>query len=348
MTTGSPHFPVRQQWLAQRAEPVLLPEQVIFDAHHHLWDRPDSRYMSAEFLADVHSGHDVRGSLYVQCRTGYREFGPEILRSVGEVQTITQWGAATPTYPIGMVAFADLQLGLSVAPVLDQLLSVGNGRVRGIRNSTAYHPAAAVQSNPIPSPDGLLTTDAFHASAKLLSKTGLCLDVWAYHTQLHEVYEVARQAPELTVVIDHCGGPLGVGPYTADRLSVFEQWRGSLARLASLPNTRIKLGGFGLAVMGYRYAELALPPDSTMLASDWSPYVQTCIELFGPERSMFESNFPVDKGQFSYGVMFNAFKRMAMGYSPSERDDLFWRSAARCYGIDDTIFLSKTKETTDE
>ncbi|RYH06569.1 amidohydrolase [Tropicimonas sp. IMCC6043] len=345
MAQASPHFPVRENWLALVEEDVLAPEQPILDAHHHLWDRPEGRYVTADFLQDVRSGHDVRASLYAQCRTGYHSEGPEEMRPLGEVETIARWSAGQPDFPAGFIAFADLQLGAGVGPVLKALVETGDGKVRGIRNTTAFHPHPAVRSNSNPPPDGLLRSEAFGEGAREVAAAGLVLDVWAYQSQLDEVAALADAVPELTIVVDHCGGPLGTGPYKHDDRACFADWRARLAQLAERPNTRIKIGGFGLTVMGYGYALAKLPPCSERLAADWVPHVEACLESFGPKRAMFESNFPVDKGQFSYRTLWNAFKRLADGLGPDAREDLFWRSAARCYGVDEALFSTDTGRT---
>ena len=339
---ASPHHRVREDWLALGQEETLAPEQPIFDCHHHLWDRPEGRYRAEELMADVASGHDVRASLYVQCRTGYRDHGSESLRPVGEVETVLHWTRGQGRFPAGIIAMADLQLGDDVRPVLDALTEAGQGRVIGIRNTTAWHADPAVRSNPNPPPAGLLKTSAFIDGARVLVAHGLTLDVWAYQTQLDEVRALAAAVPELTVIVDHCGGPLGVGPHDRFDTQNFRAWRDALALVAALPNTRIKIGGFGLGVFGWRYADAALPPHSETLAEDWRPWVETCLDLFGPNRAMFESNFPVDKGQVSYRALWNAFKRLAAPLSAGERDDLFWRSATCAYGIDDQIFAHDT------
>ncbi|TZG32540.1 amidohydrolase family protein [Agrobacterium sp. B1(2019)] len=342
---ANPHFVVREDWLSTVQEEIIAPEQPILDAHHHLWVRPDGRYGAAELMRDVSCGHDVRASIYVQCRTGYRaDVGP-LLQPVGEVETILEWCQNQPNYPAAMVAFADLQLGSGVRDVLDRLIEAGGGKVRGIRNTTAYHADPAVRSNPNPPPDGLLRSDAFLDGARTLAKYGLTLDVWAYHTQLGEVLDLAAAVPDLTVVIDHCGGPLGVGPYRPADPGVLADWRRSIAALAYLPNTRIKIGGFGLAVLGYRYADVPQPPHSEQLARDWEPYFAHCLESFGSRRAMFESNFPVDKGQYSYGSLWNAFKRLSSQLSSEERDDLFWRTASRSYGLDEQFFTKDRGRT---
>ncbi|WP_321448609.1 amidohydrolase family protein [uncultured Cohaesibacter sp.] len=342
MKAASPHFKVRDAWLKLVREEVIDAEQPIFDCHHHLWDRPEGLYGADELAADVGDGHDVRASLYVQCRTGYVAHGPEEMRPVGEVETILDWSKDQPHLPVGLVAFADLQLGAAVRPVLKALKAAGKGRVLGVRNTTAWHADPAVRSNPNPPPDGLLRTDAFLAGAREVAKEGLCLDVWAYQSQLAEVAHLARALPELTIIVDHCGGPLGVGPYRIDDKTSFVAWRSALAEVAALPNTRIKIGGFGLTVIGYRYADEERPPQSERLAADWRPHVEDCLALFGSERAMFESNFPVDKGQFGYRTLWNAFKRLSDDLDSKARDDLFWRTAARCYGIDERIFTTHT------
>ncbi|MBP1852765.1 amidohydrolase family protein [Rhizobium halophytocola] len=345
MATSTPHFPVREDWLALTSEEVLAPEQVILDPHHHLWDRPEGRYRAEELYDDVLSGHDVRASIFVQCRTGYREDLAPALQPVGEVETIRSWCRHQTNYPAAIVAFADLQLGDRVRAVLDALAEAGEGLVRGIRNTTAYHPHPAVRSNPQPPPDGLLRSSAFLDGARIVAEYGLSLDVWAYQTQLDEVFHLAKAVPELTIIVDHCGGPLGVGPYHRGDPNAFAEWREALSRLADLHNTRIKIGGFGLSVMGYRYAERQTPPLSSELAADWSPFYAECLECFGARRAMFESNFPVDKGQFGYRTLWNAFKRLAGDLSAEEREDLFWRSAAGCYRIDDQIFANDRGRT---
>lgn len=289
-------------------------------------------------MADVGAGHDVRASLYVQCRTGYRTDGPEALRPVGEVETVLDWTRGHDRFPVGIIAMADLQLGDAVRPVLEALAEAGQGRVKGIRNTTAWHADPAVRSNPNPPPDGLLRSDAFRAGAQAVAAEGLSLDVWAYQTQLDEVRALAEAVPELTVIVDHCGGPLGVGPHDRFDPDNFNAWRDALAPVAALPNTRVKIGGFGLGVFGWRYADDDLPPQSDTLAADWRPWVETCLDLFGAERAMFESNFPVDKGQVGYGALWNTFKRIAAPLTAEEQHALFWRSAARSYDIDEQIF----------
>ena len=331
-----PHATIREEWLSRHEEPILDPEQPILDAHHHLWDRPGSRYRCEEFLADLAKGHNVRASIYVQCRTGYREYGPDALRPVGEVETIRRWAcnAVATAFPAKIIAQADFMLGAATEPVIDALVEAGDGMVCGIRNTTAHHPDPRLISNPKPAPAGLLKADAFRDGVRAVAKAGLVLDVWAYQTQLDDVFDLVAANPDLTVVVDHLGGPLGAGPYRDNRSEHFAAWQAGVERLAQLPNTRMKIGGFGLMVMGKDYHLSDTPPSSEELAQDWQAHVDVCLNAFGAQRIMFESNFPVDKGMFAYPVLWNAFKRLAGPLSADERAALFYGTAAETYGVE--------------
>jgi predicted TIM-barrel fold metal-dependent hydrolase len=227
----------------------------------------------------------------------------------------------------------DLTLGDGVDPVLDRMHAIAGERLVGIRNSTAWHADPAVRSNSIQPPPGLLASDAFLAGARRLRSHGLVLDIWAYHTQLGEVLALARRLPGQRIVLDHVGGPLGVGPYLHERAEVMAQWRAAMACLSAMENVSVKLGGFGLKVMGHAYDDAPLPPSSDDLARDWRPYVDFVVDAFGPTRCMFESNFPVDKGMFSYPVLWNAFKKLSAQYADHERASLFSETAIQTYGL---------------
>lgn len=336
----SPHLPVRPEWLALRDEPVLEPALAIVDAHHHLWDRQTGRYLADEFGKDVASGHRVVSTVYVQCRSMLREHGPDAMKPVGEVEFANGIAAIFASGAYGqarcceaIVGGADLTLGAELDAVLEAMLQVSGGRLRGIRNPLAWHPSPEVSSSPVTPPRDLMTNPAFRQGVSALGGFGLSLDAWVYHTQLADLYELARATEHVTVVIDHFGGPLGVGPHAGQRAAVHAEWKQKLARLASLPNTRIKLGGAGMNVFGFDFATREIPPSSEELASAWRPYFDICIELFGVERCMFESNFPVDKWMFSYGVLWNAFKRLASAMSADEKAALFSRTAAATYRL---------------
>ena len=154
-----------------------------------------------------------------------------------------------------------------------------------------------------------------------------------YFTQLGELVDLARAFPETPIVLDHVGGPIGIGPYAGKRDEVFAEWKRSIADLARCPNVHVKLGGLGMRLFGFDVHTGELPPSSEQLATLWRPYIDTCIEAFGPERAIFESNFPVDKGSGSYHVFWNAFKRIAAGCSAADKTALFSGTASRFYRL---------------
>ncbi|CAM0554903.1 hypothetical protein EHLJMEHL_00491 [Vreelandella titanicae] len=341
----SPNPPPRPDWLTQIREPSLAPDQKIVDAHHHLWDRQGFRYLLEEFTDDIgDSGHWVTASIYIQCRTMYRASGPEAYRSVGEIEFVRGLSAQSRSGHYGptdvataIVGYADLLMGASVTPVLEALMEAGGGRFRGVRMPVAAHPDPTVRSNPVPAPEGLMVSKPFVEGARQLSRLGLSLDIWAYQTQLDEVATLARRLPELTIVLDHAGGPLGVGSYPSphsDHNSIHRQaWRDGLARLAKLPNVMLKIGGFGMPIMGFSFNTGKTPPNSQHLADAIAPDVDACIERFTPSRCMLESNFPVDKGSISYGVLWNAYHRLTASWSQEERNAVFHDTATRVYRL---------------
>jgi predicted TIM-barrel fold metal-dependent hydrolase len=173
----------------------------------------------------------------------------------------------------------------------------------------------------------------FREGYATLARFGLTFDSWAYHPQLDELHDLACAFPDIPVVIDHIGVPLGVGPYAGQRDAVFAEWKRLLQKFAALPNVCIKLGGLGMSVFGFGFHQANRPPTSAELAQTWGPYILTCIEIFGPSRCMFESNFPVDKGTCSYAVLWNAFKRITAGMSVDEKRLLYRDTAARFYRL---------------
>ncbi|WP_426959539.1 amidohydrolase family protein [Muricoccus radiodurans] len=339
---ASRQIAIREDWLARRVEEVLLPDLPIVDPHHHLWHRADERYLLDDLLRDTGSGHDVRATVFVQCASMYRPDGPEELRPLGETEFVNGVAAvaASGFYGrtracAGIIGFADLTLGDRVAPVLEAHLATAGARFRGVRNRTAWHPSPEVRSNLVTPPPGPLEDPRFVEGGRVLAAHGLSLDVWAYQTQLPLVSALARAVPGLTVVVNHCGGPLGIGPFAGRRAEGFAAWRPDVLALAALPNVVMKLGGLAMEVSGLDFHRHPDPPGSAALAEAWRPYVETLIEAFGPRRCMFESNFPVDKGMCGYVALWNAFKRLAAGAGEAERAALFAGTAIRTYRLDE-------------
>jgi len=341
-TPGMPavQAPVRQDWLDKRHEEIIEPELPIIDPHHHLWDRPNYRYLFPELLADVGSGHNIRVTCYEQAREMYRTSGPEELKSLGEtefvsgVAAMSESGKYGPTRCIaGIIGFVDLQLGSRAKGVLERHIAVSDGRLRAIRNGSTWSDDPILKTFTAAAPKGLLLDKSFREGFAALAPLGLAFDGWMFQTQLDDLVDLTQAFPQTTVVLNHCGGPLAIGPYAGKREESFTEWRDRIRKIAGLPNTYVKLGGLGMKMIGFTFYENPDPPSSQDLEKAWRPYIETCIEAFGPQRSMFESNFPVDKGSCSYQVLWNTFKRIASGYSAGEKAALFSGTAAKAYRL---------------
>ena len=341
-TAPTPHLPVRPDWLQKRQEEILEPALPIVDPHHHLVDRANTgRYLLPELLADTRSGHNIIATVYLEWLSMYRAEGPVPLRPVGEVEFANGVAAiaASETFGktkvcAGIVGYADLMLGDQVEEVLEAMILAGGGRFRGIRYISASHPDEAARGSSINRPSGLLLNAKVREGFAKLHPLGLSFDAWMYFTQLGELVDLARAFPETPIVLDHVGGPIGIGPYAGKRDDVFTEWKNSITELARCPNVHVKLGGLGMRLFGFDVHAGELPPSSEELATLWRPYIETCIEAFGPARAMFESNFPVDKGSGSYQMFWNAFKRIAAGCSADEKTALFSGTASRFYRLD--------------
>jgi predicted TIM-barrel fold metal-dependent hydrolase len=330
----------REDWLALRKEEVIDPARPIVDPHHHLWDRGGQRYMIEEMAADIASGHNIIATVYIDCRSMYRAHGPEAFRPVGEVEfangvsAMSASGAYGPAaICAGIVSHVNLLLGDGARAVLEAEIAAANGRFRGIRHSSPWDADPDVAGIYATRPKGLLLDSTFRKGFACLAPLDLSFDAWLFHPQIGELADLARAFPDTRIVLDHCGGPIGIGSYANRREEIFAEWKASIRDIAKCPNVHVKLGGLAMRLLGYDFHERPMPPSSEDAATAWRPYIETSIEAFGPERSMFESNFPPDKGQCSYQVIFNAFKRIAAQYSEAEKTALFSKTAADFYRL---------------
>ena len=326
------------RWLGLVDEDPIETDLEICDPHHHHWEYPDSRYMREELVEDLR-GHRVEKTVFVECGSNYSVTGPAALRPVGEtrfVQAIADQRLDEGDgdgLSAGIVGHADLLLGDAVAEVLEAHLAASPDRFRGIRHSAAWHESPEIRPSHSNPPAHMLTLPSFRAGLARLSRYGLSFDAWLFHTQLEELYDLARYDSDTVIILDHMGGPLGVGPFAGHRAEVFEEWRVQIARLAECENLVIKLGGLQMAIAGFGWHQRERPPTSLELQETLEPYYLHCIEQFGVDRCMFESNFPVDKASCSYTVLWNFFKRMTQGFSGAERKALFSGTAERVYRI---------------
>ncbi|MGD9942106.1 MAG: amidohydrolase [Burkholderiaceae bacterium] len=333
------HPHVNDEWLSRHDEPVIEPDRRIVDPHHHLWNRPGMEYEAPALLADLQSGHDIRATVFVQCRSRYRDSGPEELRPIGETEYVVDAAEAVDRADpsrracAGIVGYADMRLGAAVQPVLEAHLQAGGGRFRGIRHSAAWSDDPVIFNPELGAVEHMLRMPAFQAGVDCVGRMGLSFDAWVYHPQIPDVAALARACPDTMIVLDHAGGPLGIGRFAADTAAVYRDWRRDMAGLATCPNVVVKLGGLAMRISGHHFHQQPAPPDSQALATAWRPYVEFCIEAFGADRCMFESNFPVDKASCSYRVLWNAFKRLAAGCSEPEKTALFESTASRVYRL---------------
>ncbi len=335
----------REAWLTLTIEDPMAPALPICDPHHHLWDRPalpdrpGSRYLLEELLQDTGGGHNIVQTVFIECRSMHRKDGPNEMRPVGETEFVQGIAAQSASGQYGMtlvaagiVSFADLTLGTAVVPVLEAHIAASRDRFRGIRHSSVWDTSPEITPTGA-RPRSLLLDPKFREGFACLQKYSLSFDAWLYHPQLMELTDLARAFPETPIILDHIGGPLGIGPYAEKREEVFGEWKSGIAALSTCPNVVVKLGGLGMPICGFGWHERDIPPSSAELAEAMAPYYEFCIEQFGVNRCMFESNFPVDKQSYSYTVMWNAFKRITEDFSPEDRAALFHDTAVKVYRL---------------
>ncbi len=329
-------------WLALTQEPTLEPTLPICDPHHHFWDRrpasiPYQRYLLHELNDDIYSGHNVISTVFLEARSMYSEDATDELRSVGEVEFVQGLAAASASgvygpsrAAAGIMGHADLKLGADVAPVLDALQAASPNRFRGIRHNITWNndPAWENREN-----EGVVTSPKFIEGAQVLSQKGLRLDIMQSFPQMPEIAEFAKAVPDLPIIVNHVGGVSRVGIYGGKDDEIIPVWRDGVTALAACPNVTMKLGGLGMPRFGFGWHTRETPIGSEELAEAMKPWMRHCIEQFGPDRCMFESNFPPDKVSFSYNIMYNAFKLLSKDYSATERAALLHDTAVRVYGI---------------
>lgn len=329
----------KDDWLAQGNEEILEADLEICDPHHHLWDDAENPYMFEHLLSDLGSGHNVTSTVFMECSSMYRAQGEQAFKPVGETEFVNGVAAMSASGNYGktkvcasIVGFADLALGPAVGDVLDAHIAA-SPRFVGIRHASGWHASDEIRNSHTKPPQGLLGDATFRQGFKELGKRGLTFDSWLYHEQLPELTSLADAFPEQLIVLDHFGGPLGVGPYAGKREEVFVGWKNAISDLALRDNVVVKLGGLAMPINGFGFHKNDRPPSSQELCDATSRYYHHTIEAFGASRCMFESNFPVDKLSCSYAVLWNSFKRIAAGFTASEKAAMFNDNAARIYKV---------------
>ena len=330
-------------WLQQVVEEPLEPGLPICDPHHHLWEfreeRVADRYLLDEILTDVNAGHNIVSTVFIECGAAYKTDGPESFRVVGETEFVNGIAAMSASgeygdcrIAAGIVGSADLD-GPDVGDVLDAHINAGGGRFRGIRCQGTWDASDQIHNGRRVTSGERFSSAAFRAGFAELAPRNLSFEAWCYHTTITQVVELARAFPETQIILNHFGGPLGVGPYAGKADEIYPQWQRDIKELSTCENVVAKLGGINMEINGFGWHEQPSPPDSKTLMQATRRYYEHTIECFGVDRCLFESNFPVDMVSCSYTVLWNSFKRLTSSYSDAEKQRLFHDTAARVYRL---------------
>jgi predicted TIM-barrel fold metal-dependent hydrolase len=337
-------IPEARAWQGPFTEEVLFPDLPIVDAHHHLQEDARGRYLFHESIADMATGHRFISTVHVQAKSMMRAEGPAHLKDVGETEFARGVAAmaATSLYGgarvcEGIVGCVDFRLdpGL-VAEALDAHEEAAGGRFRGIRQIAPWVDGELAKAMPLNVPEGLFRDAGFRRGFAELARRGHSFDAWLFHPQLGDVASLADAFPDTLIILNHLGGRLGIGPYAFRFDEEFANWRRSMAELARRTNIYVKVGGLGMLYGGYNFHTRPAAPTSEELARAWGPFIREAIALFGPQRAMMESNFPVDNQSASFPVIWNALKRATADMSGDERAWLFHRSAQKAYRLRET------------
>ena len=249
-------------WLAKRTEAVLEPELPIIDPHHHFWDQPHrGRYLLPELLADIGGGHNIVSTVFLECRAMYRKDGPREMAALGEVEFVNGIAAMSASGGYGpcrvaeaIIGGGDLSVGARVRELFEAQIAACGGRLRGMRHGVAWDGSEAVgkyASRVVP--PHLVLDKTFREGFAQLAPLGMSFESWQYHPQLPDAIDLARSFPDTTIILNHVGGILGVGPYAGHREEIFSTWRTHIAELAKCPNVNMKLGGLGMVSVGFDF-----------------------------------------------------------------------------------------------
>lgn len=332
--------PGTDAWRALVKEPIIEPVRRIIDPHHHLWPTSTrwGTYTLEDLWSDTQSGHNIEKTVFIDCGASYRTDGPAHLKPVGETEYVTANAqtsarATGKTQIAGIVSFVNLtQDKQEIAEALAAHDQAGQGLFRGIRHA-GPHDSTGTLSNGGTRGPGLYARPDFRAGVRQLGASGYTYDTWHFYHQNQDFLKLARAVPETTMILDHFGTPLGAGAYANRREEIFRQWKADMAEIAKCPNVVAKLGGMAMPDNGFGWDLRTTPPTSDEFVQAQRDYYLHTIECFGPQRCMFESNFPVDKLSISYAVLWNGLKKIAAGFTEAEKDAMFYGTAARIYRV---------------
>ena len=336
-----------ENWINGVKEEIIDPDMEIIDPHHHLWHGPEDppgikesyRYLLEDLWSDTSSGPNIKKTVFIDCGQEYYEEGPDRFKPVGETEfvvEIAKQGRQSPDKAqiAGIIGHANMMLGSSVKEVLEMHQEKGEGLFRGIRHAGGWDEDERVRnahSHPTPH---IYLEDNFQQGLEELSSLGMVFDTWHYHNQIKDLTKLAKNLPNLTIVHDHFGGPLGIGPYEGKRDEIYEQWKEDTYELSQCVNVFAKLGGLAMPINGWDWHRKDLPATSDEIVAEQARYYMHTLDCFGADRSMFESNFPVDKQSVSYHVIWNAYKKMTIHLGDNEKRKLFYETANKVYKLE--------------
>lgn len=313
-TTNELYYIGDDNWLKLTFEQALEPDMPICDPHHHLWPG----FQAEQFLSEMSGGHNILKTVFVESmRNKSESIG---MQPVEETEFVVNEGTKIKSrteIAAGIVGSADLMLGDDVAPILEGHVKAGRGRFRGIRMNNAD-----------------VTTDSkFREGYANLGKFDLSLDTFLSYSKFNELIDLSRTFPDTPIIINHIGRTEGIGAGDDNSEKITKEWKVQMKALSACKNVYVKLGGIGMTHYGFDWYKLPAPPDSMLMAKAMAPYFDYCVEQFGADRCMFESNWPVDRVSSSYTILWNAFKRYTKDFSKSERSALFYDTAVKVYRL---------------
>ncbi len=328
----------RLEWINSGQETPIDSTQRIIDPHHHLWERGGSRYRAEELSQDTARGHAVSDTVFVECLASYRKEEQEERRSIGETEFVVEESVRSRELKgcdiSGIIAFIDLSLGDKVNNLLDAHQEVSGKMLKGVRHATAWSNDPKIPVSHSKPREGLMAEKAFIDGVRYLGNRNLSFDAWMYFDQLHQLHNLAKEVPNTRIIINHLGAPLNLGRWQKKQAEMHSIWKSELRKLAKLENVYLKIGGIGMEnYFGTNWGSRPSPPSSDEVVTAWDERILWCIERFGTEKCMFESNYPVDRQTLPYSVIWNTFQKITQSFTVSEKDDLFWVTAQSVYGV---------------
>lgn len=331
---------IEPEWLDRVQEEIVDPDRLIIDTHHHLWGADGALpYQLDDLWTDTQSGHRVEKTIFMECGAEYRTEGPAQLRSLGEVEFVREAASKSANDPEGrsqivaLVSHIDLTLGEAIEEIVERHEEESGGLFRGVRHAGACARREDGLMIAGKAPVGLYGLKNFRTGVDQLGRLGHSYDTWHYHYQMKDFIALARAVPNTLMVLDHFGTPLGVGVYADQREAIYKEWKRDIAELARCENVVAKLGGLAMPDNGFGWMGRDTPPTSDEFKQAQRRYYLHTIDCFGPDRCLFESNFPVDKMSISYPVLWNGFKKIVQDFSEDEKQALFSETAMRIYRL---------------